>query len=300
MKIKHFSDTDWHKDHPTGIVVFQYCLEGDDPMSPENFMLVLGRQDGDFHMPRHRHNFEQIRLPLVGDMNIGDGLKLKEGQVGYFPEGQPYGPQDDPLGKTPPGERLQLVLQFGGSSGCGFMSMQQRLAARDELARIGEFVGPNYRHPNGKLEWGLNVIWKHVFGERLKYPMPRYPGVVIADPSRFNWIPVQGAKGVSNKFLGSFSERAAWTELVKLAPGATWTSTHETARRLLFVTGGSGTAGAEAIGLYASIQTEPGEAMTLTAKDELQIFLMGLPPIVIEQDSEAEFEFVDGEADDRV
>jgi hypothetical protein len=84
MKLKHFSDTDWHKDHPTGTVVFQYCLEGD-PMSPENFMLVLGRQDGDFYMPRHRHNFEQIRLPLVGDMNIGEGLKLKKGQVGYFP-----------------------------------------------------------------------------------------------------------------------------------------------------------------------------------------------------------------------
>jgi hypothetical protein len=178
--------------------------------------------------------------------------------------------------------------------------MEQRLAARDELAKVGEFVGPNYRHPNGKLEWGLNVIWKHVFGERLKYPMPRYPSVVIADPSRFTWLPVEGASGVSNKFLGSFSERAAWTEMVKLAPGAAWTSTHETARRLLFVTSGKGTAGAEAIGRYTSIQAEPGESMTLTATEELEIFLMGLPPIVIPKDTEAEFEFVDGAADDRV
>ena len=299
MKIKHFSDTDWHKDHPTGTLVFQYCLEGD-PMSPENFMLVLGRQDGDFYMPRHRHNFEQIRLPLVGDMNIGENFKLKQGHVGYFPEGQPYGPQDDPLGKASPGERLQLVLQFGGSSGCGFMSMQQRLAARDELAKTGEFVGPNYRHPNGKLEWGLNVIWKHVFGERLKYPMPRYPSVVIADPGRFSWIPVQGSHAVSSKFLGSFSERAAWTEMVKLAPDATWTSTHASARRLLFVTDGNGTAGSEAIRRYTAVQAEPGETLTLTATDELQIFLMGLPPIVVPEDSEAEFEFVDGAADDRV
>jgi hypothetical protein len=299
MRIKNFSDTDWHKDHPTGTVVFQYCLEGD-PMSPENFMLVLGRQDGDFYMPRHRHNFEQIRLPLVGDMNIGEGLKLKEGHVGYFPEGQPYGPQDDPLGKTPPGERLQLVLQFGGSSGCGFMSMAQRLAARDELAQVGEFVGPNYRHPNGKLEWGLNTIWKHVFGERLKYPMPRYPNVIIADPGRFNWIPVPGTSSVTSKFLGSFSERAAWMEMVKLAPGASWTSTHDTARRLLFVTSGSGTAGVEAIGRYASIQSEPGEELTLKAEEELQLFLMGLPPVVVPRDSDAEFELVDGAANDRV
>lgn len=299
MKIKHFSNDDWHKDHPTGTVVFQYCLEGD-PMSPDNFMLVLGRQDGDFYMPRHRHNFEQIRLPLVGDMTIGENLKLKEGHIGYFPEGLPYGPQEDPLGKAPPGERLQLVLQFGGSSGCGFMSMDQRLAARDELAKTGEFVGPNYRHPNGKLEWGLNVIWKHVFGERLKYPMPRYQNVVMADPDRFNWIPVQGARGVSHKFLGSFSERGAWTEIVKLAPDATWTSTDETARRLLFVTSGNGLIGADVVGRYTAIQAEAAEALTVVAAEELQIFLIGLPPVVVPGDNEAEFEIVDGAANDRV
>ncbi len=125
MKIRHFSPTEWHSDHPNGNLVFQYCLTGD-PDSRDNFMLVLGRQDGDFFMPRHRHNFEQIRLPLRGDMNIGEDLVLKEGQVGYFPEGLPYGPQDDALGKTPPGERIALVLQFGGTSGYGFMSMDQR------------------------------------------------------------------------------------------------------------------------------------------------------------------------------
>jgi hypothetical protein len=49
-------------------------------------------------MPRHRHTFEQIRLPLIGDMNRGEQGILHEGEIGYFPEGQTYGPQDDPLG----------------------------------------------------------------------------------------------------------------------------------------------------------------------------------------------------------
>src|SRR5439155_12021804 len=93
LKLRKFDDTSWHSDHPNGAVVFQYCLVGQ-PTSPDNFMLVLGRQDSDFSMPRHRHNFDQIRLPLKGDMNIGDGITLKEGQVGYFTEGMPYGPQD--------------------------------------------------------------------------------------------------------------------------------------------------------------------------------------------------------------
>ena len=291
MKLRKFDDTAWHKDHPSGAVVFQYCLEGD-PGSPDNFMLVLGRQDHDFHMPRHRHNFEQIRLPLEGDMNIGEGPRLRQGQVGYFPEGLPYGPQDDP------GQRLQLVLQFGGASGCGFMSMDQRLQARDELARTGRFEGPNYRHPSGKLEWGLNVIWRHVFGERLKYPTPCYTQVVIADPERFNWIPV--APDVARKFLGSFSEREAWVEMVRLKPGAHWSSVRSDARRLLFVVEGAGHCGPGGYGRYDAIQVEAGEALDIVAGGETRLFVMGLPPVVVPADAEAEFELVDGAADDRV
>ncbi|MDB5875456.1 MAG: hypothetical protein JWQ07_4898 [Ramlibacter sp.] len=296
MKLKKFDNADWHKDHPTGIVVFQYCAIGE-PQSPDNFMLVLGRQDGDFYMPRHRHNFDQIRLPLKGDMNIGDGMKLKEGQVGYFPEGLPYGPQDDPLGKTAPGERLHLVLQFGGASGIGFMSMEQRLRARDELAQVGEFVGPNYRYPDGKLEWGLNTIWKHVFGERLKYPMPRYPKVVLADPQRFNWLPQ--APGVLRKFLGSFTEREAWVEMVRVTPGAKWHSTRE-AMRLVFVVSGEGACGTQALGAYDTVQVQAGELLEISAQSELELFVMGLPPVIVPSDSAAEFELVDGAADDSV
>jgi hypothetical protein len=52
-------------------------------------------------------------------MNLGEQSILHESEIGYFPEGQTYGPQDDPLGDAKPGERLQLVLQFGGASGLG-------------------------------------------------------------------------------------------------------------------------------------------------------------------------------------
>src|ERR1700733_14098142 len=116
MKIVHYSEDHWKKDHPTGNVAFQHLLKGN-PESPDNFMYILGRQDGDFWMPRHRHNFEQIRLPITGAMNLGGGLIQAEGTVGYFAEGLAYGPQDDPLANAKPGERLQLVLQFGGASG---------------------------------------------------------------------------------------------------------------------------------------------------------------------------------------
>src|SRR5579884_1723021 len=241
MKIVSHADDDWRKDHPTGNIAFHHFLKGD-PEARDNFMYVLARQDADFFMPRHRHNFDQIRLPICGDMNLGDGFVLSEGQVGYFGEGMPYGPQSDPLGESRPGERLQLVLQFGGASGYGFMSIEQRRQAWKALEQFGQFEGPNYRHQDGHVEWGLNAIWRHVFGEVLKYPRPRYREPVIVDPRSFNWLPLAGARGVDHKYLGAFSERAVWVEYIRVRPGAQWTSTDERARRLFVVLSGDGTA----------------------------------------------------------
>ena len=278
MKIVPFDDSDWRKDHPTGNIAFQHMLKGE-PDSRDNFMYILGRQDADFSMPRHRHNFDQIRLPIRGAMNIGRGVILGEGQVGYFAEGLAYGPQDDPLGSAKPGERLQLVLQFGGASGYGFMSIEQRRQAWAELSKVGKFVGPHYHRPDGSVEWGLNAIWEHVFGVKLKYPRPRYTNVVIADPKRFNWLRVAGAAGVEHKTMGAFSERGVWVEFVKLRPRATWSSLDPRARRLFVVLSGTGKAEGRDIDRLTALQVEPGETLSLAAEADLELFLIGLPPV---------------------
>ncbi len=286
MKIayaKHGADAEWHKDHPMGTLVFQYLLVGE-TNSPDNFMFLLARQEADFTMQRHRHNFDQIRLPLHGDMNIGERLMLKEGCVGYFPEGLPYGPQVDPLGSSKPGKRLQLVLQFGGSSGLGFMSMGQRKTAWAALAAQGKFEGPIYHRPDGRKQWGLNAVWEHVFGERLKYPMPRYDHVIIADPERYNWLAVPGASATFSRYLGAFSERRVWVEMLRLNPGAAWKSADGQARRLLYALSGAGQVNGQAVQAGAAIQVEPGETFEVTCADSsstqpLAFFMIGLPPV---------------------
>jgi hypothetical protein len=278
MKIVHYSEDNWKNDHPTGDVWFQHLLKGE-PESPNNFMYILGRQDGDFHMPRHRHNFDQIRLPITGAMNLGGGLVQPEGTVGYFAEGMAYGPQEDPLGHAKPGERVQLVLQFGGASGYGFMSIEQRRQARDELAQIGKFVGPNFQWPDGRIEWGLNTIWQHVFKTKLKYPRPRYKTPVIVDPKSFNWLSMAGAAGVEHKYMGAFSERGVWIEMVKLQGGARWTSTDARAQRLCVVLSGSGATPEEKLARLSALQVEPGETLQLSAAEDLELFLVGLPPV---------------------
>lgn len=293
MKVVRFDEHNWVKDHPSGTLLFQHLIKGE-PDSPDNFMLVLARQDAEWSMPRHRHNFDQIRLPLVGsNTTYGRGVELREGQVGYFPEGLSYGPQEAPMAGMAPGQPLTLTLQFGGASGYGFMSMEQRRQARDELIGAGgRFDGPYYVRPNGTRQWGLNTIWEHVFGDRLKYPRPRYNHPVIADPERFHWLPVAGTRGVHHKYLGSFSERAVSLEFVRLRPDALWSSVDPTARRLLVVLSGSGRCGGEKVEYLTAVESLRGEVLSLAADLDttLELFLIGLPPVVLPETESAEYD----------
>lgn len=284
MKVVSHDPDNWVKDHPTGLIGFQHMLKGE-PNSPDNFMYILANQEGDFLMPVHRHNFDQIRLPISGDMNLGKGLVLKEGQIGYFPEGLSYGPQED-LGK-----RLQLVLQFGGASGYGFMTIEQRRQAMKELSEFGSFEGPYYRRPDGRREWGLNPVWEQVFGVRLKYPRPRYQHVIIADPKRFNWLPVDHAKNLEHKYMGAFSERGVWIEMFRTGTNADWTSTDPRARRLFFILSGEGTANNEPLTTFSAVQVDAGETLNLTASGDMEIFLIGLPPVTVPPVESTEFDW---------
>ena len=65
------------------------------PGTPENYLCNIAKNEGDYGSPRHRHNFDQIRVALDGDMRISPRQSVKEGQIGYFPEGTYYGPYDD-------------------------------------------------------------------------------------------------------------------------------------------------------------------------------------------------------------
>ena len=73
----------------------------------------------------------------------------------------------------------------------------------------------------------------------IRFPRPRYKNVIITDPAQFNWLPVPGASRVERKYLGSFTERAFWIELVKIDAGAEWISTSEGARRLIVALAGT-------------------------------------------------------------
>jgi hypothetical protein len=252
MKVVPFDENGFHMDHPRGTVAFNYLLMGDQSKPQENFRYILGRQEGDFSMPRHRHAFEQIRLPLIGDMNLGEQGILGEGEIGYFPEGGTYGPQDDPL--TDP-HQLQLVLQFAGASGLGMRAGRGRGPDNKEAQRQPRERGPQ------------------------KLPRARYDNVVKFDPRRYNYLPLDGQPGVERKFFGAFTERAFWIERIKIAPGARWVSDDAAACRLVVVLSGTGSVEGTSIGRLAAIQADGGETLTVDATEELELHVVGIPPV---------------------
>lgn len=271
MQVVTFDERAFHRDHPKGTVSFNYLLMGNEPGSWENFRYILGRQEADFHMPRHRHAFDQIRLPLVGDMNLGEQGTLHEGEIGYFPEGRTYGPQDDPLGDAQPGERLQLVLQFGGASGLGMSAGRGRgpISQRAESERRER--------------------------RAVKFPRPRYNNVVIMTPRHFNWLLLPGTAGVERKYFGSFTERGFWIEMIKIDAGAEWVSTFGCARRLIAVLSGAAKVDGIEIGRLAAIRAEAGDELIVSATKETVLYIVGLPPVRLPMIPSDQFDVIESD-----
>ena len=83
MKIVQGDEIEWVRglEYRGGTFHFRNLMEGT-AGTIDNFQLSMGRNDKDFVSPRHRHNFEQFRFQLEGDLNFARDLKSAEGE--YF------------------------------------------------------------------------------------------------------------------------------------------------------------------------------------------------------------------------
>lgn len=261
-------------DHPTGVLGFRYLLNGT-PLTPENYMVQIAENLGHFNMVTHRHNFDQFRYVISGQMNLGEGRMLREGELCYFPEGTSYGPQDDPAGP------VALVMQFGGASGYGYMSPQQYRRGREELRKVGRFEGPVFLRDEGdgkvSKKLSINAIWEQVIGERMLIPAPRYDDVVIMKPKAFRWTPAAAGKGVFRKLLGSFSERGTTAEVFKVEAGGVLPVNGGGAIRIYFVLSGRGRIGEVYFETHCAADFQCHEQGAIAADTEMEMLAFTLP-----------------------
>ena len=216
---------------------FKDLFKGDADDIPNNYYFVVATQHG-FYSPVHKHNFDQFRFPLKGDISITADLTVRQGELCYHPEGVEYGPQDDG-----PDERSVLVLQFGGASGQGFIShahlkeAQLRMNDRGKFEK-GRFI--NHGEDESTSVDGFEATWAEKMGRPLVYPKPRYSSVINMQPGAYSWKPVLDSPGIYKKSLGIFSERETRAEIIRLEKGSTWKIESENATQLFWVLKGSG------------------------------------------------------------
>jgi len=242
------------------------------PGAIDNFKLILGTTHGDYTTPRHRHNFDQIRLQVGGSFDY-DGLgAMTEGMVGYFPEGTPYGPSAS-------GEDSRiLLLQHAGASGAGYLSDGEYNASIAELKERGEFrdgiytvIGADGRKRN---QDGYEAVWENAYRRPVEYAKPRYDQPIFMRPENFSWL--SGSEGSSYKLLGDFNERRMRLGFVGLAAGARRALDSHS---LYFVVAGSGRAGDTAWCKHTTIHVAAGERAEIRADADAELFHIGLPDL---------------------
>jgi len=275
MKIVQGDELDWTRglEHRGGTFHYRNLMEGE-PVTIDNFQLSMGRCDRDFVSPRHRHNFDQFRFQLDSELDFARDGKMRAGMVGFFPEGALYGPQTCETVAT------TIVLQFGGSSGSGYLSRQEVKQGMDELKQFGTFEGGAYRRnaglPGKRNVDGYQAIWEHVNNRPLDYPTPRYPGPVMMDSAGFHWVPSTEHPGLVEKLLGVFTERRAQAGLVKLAPGALLPGS---GRAVYVCISGRGRVDGQPLRPFTTVFLDHGEEANFTVEEETEILHFGLPDL---------------------
>jgi hypothetical protein len=239
------------------------------------YALLVKLHDGaeKFTAPRHRHNFAQIRIGLRGQMDFGPGLECGPGDIGFFPGGAYYGPEEINGAEY-------LLLQWGRE----WVTRAQDKQAIAELSERGRFEhGLYYYGEDGEdgedgAERSMDckrAVWEHVYGRPEVIREPRYRSPVMMLPDGFDWLK---DGGLSRKSLGHFTEDDVTVEMVR------WDGTGDAALQcaanrtsLIFVLKGSVTVNDTPYGAQTAIWSDFGESNELTADAGTEAVVIGLP-----------------------
>lgn len=272
MKIVQVEEVELRRglEHRGGTFHARTMVEGT-PGTPGNFKFSLSELGTDYSGPRHRHNFDQLRFLLDGEMDYRDGV-LKKGMLGYFPEGVYYGPQ---VNRT---AIKVAIVQFGGASGSGYILPRDIKRGMEELKASGTFEDGIYRRNDGEpgkrnLD-AYQAIWEHINKRPMVYPEPRYDAPIAMDTSRFDWVPVKGSRGVFEKLLGVWTERRIEAGMLKLDPGARHSVT---GRGLHLVLSGTGACEDKPLKQHTTLFLDSGENAIIEAERTLDLLHYGLP-----------------------
>jgi len=231
--------------------------------------------DDDVTLPRHHHAFDQVRYVLEGDWSIAGEKRLEPGWMGYFPESCYYGPQ-----WVRPNVKM-LILQFGGASGRGYYTIEERKKAFAGLQEGGKFQNGMYVYTGADgaehRQDSAEAIWEYTYG-KFSYPPRRYDDLILMNPANYSWIEYPDQPGVWEKRLGTFTEREIKLGLIQLDADASLTFGREPSVEILFILRGALLLEDAKHPVHTAFGTRAGDApVSLVAAEETECFYAKLP-----------------------
>ncbi|KAJ5137075.1 hypothetical protein N7448_005629 [Penicillium atrosanguineum] len=279
MDIVHGKDLHYEElglKHRGSGLAFKHLFLGEEN-TPENYLFSIARQ-GAFYSPIHRHTFDQFRYAYRGDVSIAPDLLLREGELCYHPEGVSYGPQLDEGG-----ERDVLVLQFGGTSGKGYLSFAQIAEGQEKLKEDGRFEKGKF-HPagGGESKDSYEALWESYSGHPLEYPAARYHSVIVSKPDNYSWVPSDGSGNAFARTLGIFTERQTKADMIKIGAQGKIGIDEQNAIQLLFVLKGQGRANGTSLEIESAVRLMPDTGVSLSSEYGMELLRFVLP--ILERD----------------
>jgi hypothetical protein len=223
-------------------------------------------QDEVFTAPRHRHNFSQVRLGVRGQMNFGAGLNCEPGEVGFFPGGAYYGPEEI-------NDAEYLLLQWGPD----WVTREQDKQAIAELSTRGRFENGMYIYEQDGREIsidGKRAVWEHIYGRPEVIHEPRYRDPIMMTADNFDWL---AGDGVSQKTLGRFTEDDAVIQMLRWDCAGTPFEFDATRTWLIFGLKGRVVIDGQSFGPQTAIWSEHGQTDKVAGEVGTEVYVIGFP-----------------------
>jgi hypothetical protein len=150
----------------------------------------------------------------------------------------------------------------------------------EELKAFGEFKDGIFHRrddaPGKRNMDAYQAIWEHRHDREMVYPKGRYDAPIMMDSTSYQWAPVKGVKGVSEKLFGVWTERRTEAGLLKLGSGASF---EVSGRGVYLVLSGSAECEGRALKQYSTIYLDHNERATLRAHETTEFLHYGLPDL---------------------
>jgi mannose-6-phosphate isomerase-like protein (cupin superfamily) len=230
----------------------------------------------DRYSPIHRHNFDQVRYVVSGEIEYGP-LKCRPGDCVYFPEGVFYGPT-----RVLSEKAENYTVQSQGPSRAYLLSRAEAKKAAAEISQEAQLDRDRgvVRWSNGKTQDSYEAMWEKVTGDKIVYPSARYNGPCLIRSEEFSWNDWNRGEGTSIKHLALFNECGPAIKILRIETGGKLFAGRTNCHRIALVLSGSiaenGTRLSEGAALYSPPHAEYPEIACAAEATLLFVYLQDL------------------------